>query len=253
MINQKRVIPILMLHKELLYNSTKFSNFRYIGDPLISVKIFNEKEAQEICLIDSGISRKNSKINFSLLESIASECFMPLSYGGGICSISDIEKLIRIGFEKIILNTVLHDNPSFLAKAITSFGSSTIVGCIDFKKIDNQYTVFTNGGRNTTHKTVQETATWLNNTGVGEIILNNIDLDGSMSGLDIQIISEVCSMVSVPVVAIGGIGQTNHIHEGFKTDLNAIGVGSFCVYKGPLNAVLINYPDKKRIKELTSQ
>lgn len=242
-----------MLHDELLYKSVQFDNLNYIGDPLIAVKIFNEKEAQEICIVDTDVSRNNSKINFKLLKDIAGECFMPLSYGGGISRKEEIRDLNRIGYEKVILNTVIHENPNFIKEAVQEFGSSTIIGCIDFKIEKNKYIVYKNGGKVSTNKTVEEVAFWLEEQEVGELLLNNIDCDGKFSGLDISIINEISKKVSMPVIASGGISSIESIKEGFKTGINAIAAGSIFVYKGRLNAVLINYPDKILLDKIICQ
>lgn len=250
--NSKRVIPFLMLHKGLLYKSKQFGEFNYIGDPLVAVKIFNEKEAQEICLVDTDISRNNGKINFDLLRDIAGECFMPLSYGGGVKTIEDIRKLNRIGFEKIILNSVIHENPDFVKQASTEFGTSTIIGGIDFRKQETEYLVFSHGGNKNTGKTVEEMAKFLESSGAGELLLNDIDRDGTMKGLDLELIENVSKMVSIPVIASGGVSDLNSIKEGFASGADAVAAGSLFVYKGPLKAVLINYPDRNKIESLNT-
>lgn len=242
-----------MLHNELLYKSKQFKDYTYIGDPLIAVKIFNEKEAQEICIVDTDITKKNKGINFELLSEIAGECFMPLCYGGGIKTIEDIRKLNRIGFEKVILNSAIHDNPDFIKEAVSVFGTSTIIGCIDFKKINGKYFVYKNGGTINTQKDVLEIAIWLENQGIGELLLNNIDLDGKMNSLDTNLISQVSRSINVPIIAAGGIKDLDSIKKGFKSGINAIAAGSMFVYKGPLNGILINYPDKKVLNQLYIQ
>lgn len=249
----RRVIPFLMLHNNLLYKSKQFKDYTYIGDPLIAVKIFNEKEAQEICIVDTDITKNSKEINFELLSEIAGECFMPLCYGGGIKTIEDIRKLNRIGFEKVILNSVIHDNPDFIKEAVGEFGTSTIIGCIDFKKINGKYFVFKNSGTINTQKEVLEIATWLEHQGIGELLLNNIDLDGEMDKLDNYLISQVSSSINVPIIAAGGIKGIDSIKKGFKSGINAIAAGSMFVYKGPLKAVLINYPDKEVLTQLYTQ
>lgn len=249
----RRVIPFLMLHNELLYKSKQFKDYTYIGDPLIAVKIFNEKQAQEICIVDTDITIQNKGINFKLLSEIAGECFMPLCYGGGIKTLNDIKTLNRIGFEKVILNSVIHDNPDFVKEAVREFGTSTIIGCIDFKKINGEHLVYKNGGTINTQKKVLQTAIWLENIGIGELLLNNIDLDGKMNKLNSGLISRVAKSINVPIIAAGGVSDLSSIKEGFKSGINAVAAGSMFVYKGPLKAVLINYPDKKVLNQLYLQ
>ena len=242
-----------MLHDELLYKSIEFNDYTYIGDPLVAVKIFNEKEAQEICIVDTDINRYKKEINFNLLKDIASECFMPLCYGGGVKTLDDIRTLNKIGFEKVILNTVIHDNPDFVKDAINEFGSSTIIGCIDFKIENNKYVIYKNGGKIKTNKNVEDLALWLQERQIGELLLNNIDRDGKLNGLDLKLLSRISKLVYVPIIAAGGISSIQNIKDGFKTGINAIAAGSIFVYKGPLKGILINYPDKSLLNQILGQ
>ena len=246
----KRVIPFLMLHDQLLYKSINFKHFNYIGDPLVAVKIFNEKKAQEICIVDTDVSRNNSKINFTLLKDIASECFMPLSYGGGVNSLEDIRKLNSIGYEKIILNTIVHTNKKLVKEAVKEFGSSTIIGCLDYKKINNQYNVFSHCGKVNTNSTISDILEFYNSCEVGEIFLNNIDRDGTLQGIDFSVFSEVIKNTSAPIMYSGGAESLEDISECFKLGINAVAAGSLFVYKGPLKAVLVNYPDREKLKKI---
>lgn len=247
----KRIIPFLMLHREQLFNSVQFQDYTYIGDPLIAMKIFNEKEAQEICLVDIDPSKYGTEINYALLSDIASECFMPLSYGGGVNSVEAIRKILYSGFEKIILNTALHSDFDLLAKASDEFGSSTIIGCIDYFERNGECFVQDKHGKSNTDAITY--AKRLEDSGAGELLLNNITRDGSKKGLNTDLISHISSQVSVPVIASGGVGNIADISAGLNAGANAVAASSLFVYKGNLDAVLINYPDKAIINQIRKQ
>ena len=247
----KRIIPFLMLHGEELYNSVQFGNYTYIGDPLIAMKIFNEKEAQEICLVDIDPSTYGKAINYALLADIAGECFMPLSYGGGVNSVETIRKILYSGFEKIILNTALHANFDLLANASNEFGSSTIIGGIDF--IESNGECFVQNKQLSTKTDVVSYAKRLEDSGAGELLLNNISRDGTKKGLNVDLIAQVANHVSIPIIASGGVGKTADLSAGLAAGANAVAASSLFVYKGNLDAVLINYPDKAVIHQIREQ
>jgi cyclase len=243
----KRIIPMLMLHNNLLYKSISFDNFNYIGDPLVAVKIFNEKEAEEICIIDADASRGASDINFSLLEDIASECFMPLSYGGGVKTIQDIMRLNQIGFEKIILNSVFYSNKSFVSEAVRIFGSSTIIGGIDYKFLENKNMCYYNGGMTKSSIDVVTAIKEMSNLGVGEILINSINFEGKMKGIDSVVLTDIQKYIKTPLIYSGGISSLDDVKNAFSLGADAVAVGSLFVYLGSFKAVLINYPDKEII------
>jgi cyclase len=249
MIN-KRIIPMLMLHDGLLFKSKQFKQLTYIGDPLVAVKIFNEKEAQEICIVDIDPGRSGTGINFELLKNIAGECFMPLSYGGGIKSISDIRKILYSGFEKVILNSEIHSNPQLLKDAVAEFGSSSIIGCIDYKEEKEEGVVYIKNAQLETKWTLVEYAKHLEINGVGELLLNNITRDGAMKGLNNSLVQKIANCTSIPIISGGGVGSLSDVKDGFKSGVDAIAVGSLFVYKGSLKAVLINYPDESVINNM---
>lgn len=248
-----RVIPLLMLHKEELYNSTQFGSFRYIGDPLIAVKIFNEKEAQEICLVDIDPSRENKPINFSLLQDIAGECFMPLSYGGGIRSLNDAQQIIYSGFEKIVVNSAAFHQPNLIGELVKELGSSTIVLSLDYKMTPKGRTVHVDGGKTNTGKSVLEWIQLHQDIGVGEILLNNMDLDGMQTGQDLPFLQSLTPHLTTSCISVGGIGNLSDIQQVLKTGIDSVAASSLFVYKGNLNAVLINYPDQQIIENLVEK
>lgn len=227
----------------------KFSNPNYIGDPRNAVKIFNEKEVDEICILDIEASRKGRGPNFNLIKEIADEAFMPLSFGGGITSLEDIQMLFEIGIEKVVLNTALFSHPELITQASKIYGDQSIVACFDIKKsLLGKYRLHSQGGK-TKHSV--DIATFLQkitNLGIGEILINSIDKDGMMTGMDVELISKIAEDSEVPVVACGGVGSLEHIEEVFsKTNVSGVGAGSFFVYQGKERGVLITYPSREEL------
>ena len=202
-----RVIPVLLLKNKGLVKSIQFKDHRYVGDPINAVKIFNEKEVDELMLLDIEASRLGKPPRIDVLEHIASECFMPLGYGGGVNSIKQIRELIQSGIEKISINTAALEKPTFINEACDQFGSSTIVGSIDVKKnIFGKYQVFS-------HKTSKSLAIdpfsfaeSLQKAGVGELFINMVDKDGTMEGYDLDFFKKLASSVDIPIIACGGCG-----------------------------------------------
>jgi len=252
---EKRIIPVLLIKNNGLVKTLKFKNSVYVGDPINAVKIFNEKLVDELIFLDIEASKEKRKPNLDLIYEIAAECFMPFSYGGGINNVEIIGDIIRAGAEKVIINQATFDDKNIIRKASAKFGSSTIVGSIDYKNIaNNDPMVFTNNGRKCRWIDPISHALNLEEQGVGEIFINSIDQDGTMEGYDSKFIKKLCSEVSVPVIACGGAGELNHLAMTAKeTGITALGAGSlFCFYK-TRKAVLINYPDRNKIKNIFSQ
>lgn len=245
-----RVIPTLLIEDGDLVKTVKFRKRTYIGDPINAVRIFNEEEVDELCLLDIS-SHRNHCINFDLLENIASEAFMPLSYGGGIISMEDAIKLFRIGFEKIILNTALFDNPEFVREAVSYAGSQSIVASVDYKKtLFGKQECFVDCGTRSTKSDVARYIRNIEELGVGEILLNSIENDGMMKGYDIDTIRSVTSITNLPVICVGGAGGLEDMKKALKEGrAHAMAAGSMFVFYGPRRAVLINYPTEKEQKE----
>lgn len=249
----KRVIPLLMLHRQQLYKSVGFGRFNYIGDPLVAVKIFNEMAAQEICLVDTDPCRNGGTPDFALLKDIAGECFMPLSYGGGIRSVADARKVLYSGFEKIVVNSALHQNPTLLNELVAELGSSSVVVSVDYKTRNGRATVHTEGGKNDTGKPLADYIRHAEDGGAGEILLTSIDHEGKMAGIDTAPLALLKNGLGIPLVVSGGIGSQAHIKEAFDHGADAVAAASLFVYKGAFNAVLINYPEKTQLKKLFAQ
>jgi cyclase len=251
MIIRNRIIPILLLKKGYLYKGKKFKNHKYIGEPINAVRIFNEKEVDELVFFDISATDDNLPPNFSMLHDIASECFMPLSYGGGVVSLEIIRELIMIGIEKVIINTQAVRNPEFVKNAVNYFGSSSIVASIDAKKnVFGSYKVYINSGKEKTNLCPIEWAINLEKMGVGEIIINSIDRDGTFSGYDWDLVNSVVKSVNVPVVAAGGASSLIDLSSMCRQYNASAAAGSLFVFQGKHNAVLITYPSQDEISFL---
>jgi cyclase len=249
-----RVIPCLLYDGNGLVKTVRFKDAVYIGDATNAIRIFNEKEVDELIFLDIKASAKKQKPDIELIKKIASECFMPLCYGGGINSLEDIKKVISVGVEKISLNTVAVENPSFVKEAAKTYGSSTVVVTIDYKKnIWGKLIVTGIGGTHKSKYNPVEFAQVMEEMGAGEIIVNSIERDGTMNGYDIETISSIVSKVSIPVIAMGGAGKLEHLSEAIKkAHVSAVAAGSMFVFQGRHKAVLINYPDKHLIDNINS-
>lgn len=247
-----RVIPTLLLNEGNLVKTIKFKDPNYLGDPINAVKIFNEKEVDELCLLDISASREGRPIDFELLKDIASEAFMPLSYGGGIKTVDEIHRLFKIGFEKVVINSSFIDNPELVREASRLSGCQSIVVSIDVKKqFTGKYISYTHGGTKKSGKEAKDLAKFAEECGAGEIIINSIDRDGMMQGYDTKLIREVAEAVSVPVVACGGAGGLSDLKLALtEGKAHAVTAGSMFVYYGRKKAVLINFPTEEEfIKE----
>lgn len=244
----KRVIPVLLLKGEGLYKTQRFKDPKYVGDPLNAIKIFNDKEVDEICVLDIEASQKG-KINFELIERLATECFMPLSYGGGITNVSDANRLFKSGVEKIIINGFNFISLDLINQLSQKYGNQAVIASVDVKQnLFGTYHVFkSNGKENTGIKPIDHIRKCIE-AGAGEILLNNIDRDGMMNGIDIKLINEIEKSIEVPIIVCGGIGNIEHIKDVFeKTNVNAVAAGSMFVFHGKHRAVLISYPNMSEL------
>jgi cyclase len=246
-----RVIPCLLLLNKGLVKTVRFKDPKYLGDPINAVRIFNDKEVDELVFLDITATIDNRRPPFEYLRNIASECFMPLSYGGGIKSIEDIKTILGIGVEKVCINSYAIEDPTFIRQASDLFGSSSISVSIDVKKnLFGKYKVCTHGGRQITDLNPVQVANLSASMGAGEILLNSIDRDGKMQGYDLELIRSVSKSVDIPVIACGGAGDIVHcvdaVHLG---GASAAAAGSMFVYYGRKKAVLINYPTPRQLAE----
>jgi imidazole glycerol-phosphate synthase subunit HisF len=239
-----RVIPVLLLQHKGFVKTIRFQKPVYIGDPVNSVKIFNDKEADELIIMDIAASAEKREPDYEYLQEIASECFMPLSYAGGVTTLHHIQKLIQCGIEKIVINSAFLQNPEFLKDAAGAFGSSSIVAAMDIKKnLLGKYKVYDHVKKRSTDLNPAEYAKSLQNLGAGELFLNNVDRDGTREGYDIKLIRHIASSVSMPVIACGGCSDLNDIKTVLsEAHASAAAAGSLFVFHGPHRAVLLSYP-----------
>ena len=246
-----RVIPCLLLKDEGLVKTVRFKNQKYLGDPINIVRIFNDKEVDELILLDITATVENRHPNFELLGKITSECFMPLGYGGGIREMEDVRKLLAIGVEKIIINTAAVENPSLIRDAANYTGSQAVVISMDVKKtLLGKYEVYVRSGGKSTGRDPAKFANEMEKQGAGEIIVNSIDRDGMMQGYDLELVRRVAESVTVPVVACGGAGTIQHLAEAIQAGASAAAAGSMFVFQGPLRGVLISYPAQVELKRV---
>jgi len=244
-----RVIPCLLLKNEGLVKTVKFKDPKYLGDPINIVRIFNDKEVDELVFLDILATVENRRPNFELLGKITSECFMPLGYGGGIRTLEDVKQLLSMGVEKIVLNTSAVENPSLIRAAADYAGSQAVVISLDVKKtLLGKYEVYTRGGKKGTGLDPVKFAVEMEKQGAGELFLNSIDRDGTMQGYDLELVRRVADSVTVPVVACGGAGNIQHLAEAIQAGASAAAAGSMFVFQGPLRGVLISYPAQEELK-----
>ncbi len=248
----RRVIPVLLLMNTGLYKTVNFKDQKYIGDPINTIRIFNEKYVDEIIILDILASVENRKPNIELLSQMASEAFMPLCYGGGIKTVDEIRLILRLGFEKVSINRQAVSNPELIIKASELFGSQSIVVSIDVKKsFWGKYEVVTDRARVNTKLDPIQFAIAMEKAGAGEIMLNSVDRDGMMNGYELGLLKTVSEAVSIPVIACGGAGKPSDLADAiYKGKASAVAAGSMFVFYGKHRAVLINAPAEEELKVL---
>ncbi len=245
-----RVIPALLIQDGGLVKSIKFKNHKYVGDPINAVKIFNEKEVDEIVLLDISATADKKAPNILAIKEIASEAFMPLGYGGGITKLEEIIELITAGVEKVILNTSAYENPKLVSDGAKYVGSQSVVVSMDVKKnIWGKYKVFVRNGTKNTDIDPLVYAKQMEQVGAGELLLNAIDRDGTFGGYDVDLIQSISSAVNIPVVAIGGAATLDDLVKAVRSGASAVSAGSMFVFQRPHRAVLISYPSQNKLKE----
>ncbi len=246
-----RVIPVLLLKNKGLVKSTKFKDHRYIGDPINAVKMFNDLKADELVFLDILASKEGRLISLNFVSKVGEEANMPFAVGGGIGTMEDIQKIIAAGAEKVIINTQAL-NLKFIREAADTFGSSTIVVCIDVKKkLFGKKQTWTLAGEKASGYNHVDFAKMMQDNGAGELIVQSIEQDGMMQGYDIPLIKAVSEAVTIPVIALGGAGNLSHLKQAYtEAYANGLAGGSMFVYHGARKGILINYPEKEAIKNL---
>lgn len=250
-----RVIPCLLLRGNGLVKTVRFRDPVYIGDPTNAVRIFNDKEVDELVFLDIVASREGHGPNFELLARITSECFMPLCYGGGVRTISQMRQLFALGVEKVALNTAAIERPDLVREAADDFGSSSVVAAIDVRRrLLGGYEVVALGGRRRTGLDPVALAVQMERQGAGEVFLNSVDRDGTMTGYDIDLVRSVSAALSIPVIACGGAGSLHDLARVISEGgASAAAAGSMFVFHGRHRAVLITYPSQAELKHALAQ
>jgi cyclase len=249
-----RVIPCLLMKDGGLVKTRRFKDPVYVGDPINAIRIFNEKEVDELALLDISATAQGRAPNFELIEEIASECFMPLAYGGGVRTMAQVKQLLRLGVEKIIVNSALHSDPEFVREAARTFGSQAIVASMDVKrKLLGRQEVFTKNAGTATGIDPVTFARQAQQLGVGEILLTAVDRDGTMVGYDLDLVAKVAQAVNVPVIASGGASSLADFGAAVRQGhASAVAAGAMFVFYGPHRAVLISYPDYDKLRAALS-
>jgi cyclase len=250
-----RIIPCLQLIDNALVKTVKFSNHSYIGDPINTVRIFNELEVDELCFLDIRATLEKRSPNLEILRQIAEECFMPLSYGGGVKDCETAKKILSIGFEKIVINTAAMENIHLISEIAGHSGNQSIIGSIDIKKnIWGNYKVYTHDGTKNTDLDPIAYAQKLEKLGVGELLITSMDQDGTWKGFDIEILKNIAACVNIPIIANGGAGSIHDIGEVVsKAGVSAVAIGSMVVYQKKGLGVLVNFPDKSELSAVLNE
>lgn len=238
----QRLIPCLLLSAGRLVKTVRFKDRIYVGDPINAVRVFNDKEVDELTLLDIDATRKRTPIDYELIADVAGEAFMPVCYGGGVSSLDQIERLFTLGIEKVSINSAAVDDPELLSRAADVFGSQSIVGAVDVARSRLRGDrVVVAGGTRRTDRSPLDHARRLAAAGAGEILLNSVDRDGTRGGYDLGLIRDVADAAAVPVVALGGAGALHHCRQVWDVGA-AAAAGSIFVLHGPRRGVLISYP-----------
>jgi cyclase len=249
-----RIIPSLLLQDNGLVKTVNFKNPKYVGDPINAVKIFNEKEVDELAIFDIDATTKGLEPNYGLIERIANQSRMPLCYGGGVKTVEQAQKIFSLGVEKIALSSAVLQNPELITKIGDHVGSQSVIVVLDVKKkLFGGYEVFTHNGKKGTGINPFKFVELAQSLGAGEIIINSIDQDGVMKGYDMALIDKIREKISLPLTVLGGAGSLNDIKEVInKHQIIGVAAGSLFVFKGVYKAVLINYPPREEKEKLYS-
>lgn len=238
-----RVIPCLLVRGNGLVKTRRFKDAVYVGDPVNAIRIFSEKEVDEIAVLDIDASREGREPNYELISEMAGEAFMPMAYGGGVRTLDQVRRLIRSGVEKVVVNTAATESTDLLTEAAAVFGSQAVVGAVDVKRtLLGGCKVVARSATVDVKVSLEDHVRRLAGAGAGEILLTSVDRDGMMNGYDLDLIKRVAQCVSVPLVACGGAGTIDHLSQAIREGASAVCAGSMFVFHGKHRAVLINYP-----------
>ena len=248
-----RIIPCLLIQNGGLVKTVKFSDPKYVGDPINAVKIFNEKYADELVVLDIDATAKNIEPNYKQIAYLSAECRMPLCYGGGIKTAQQAKKIVSLGVEKVAISSAAIERPSLLTEMADEVGKQSVVAVLDVKSkfFSKTLEVWTHNGKNNTKKNYLDVAVELVEKGAGEVVLNSIDNDGMMKGYNLEAAEALRKAVNVPITILGGAGSLDHMQQVInKCGVVGVSAGSFFVFKGPYKAVLISYPTQLQKDEM---
>ncbi len=247
-----RIIPCLLVRNKGLVKTVKFGPSKYVGDPINAVKIFNEKEADELIVLDIDATANGSAPDFVMIQKLAAACRMPLCYGGGVTTIEQAKRIIGLGVEKVAISSAALADPKLINAIAAEIGSQSVVVVLDVKKsLFGKYEVYTRNGQKSTGRSPVEVAQQAEKLGAGEIVINSIDNDGQMKGYDLDLAAKVCEVIHLPMSMLGGAGSLSDIGR-LVTVCGVVGAaaGSLFVFKGTYRAVLINYPDQAQKEDI---
>ena len=244
-----RIIPCLLVHKKGLVKTKKFSDPKYVGDPINAVKILNEKEVDELIVLDIDATSESRQPDFEMIKNLANECRMPFCYGGGVTTVEQAKKIISLGAEKVALSHSAISNTNLLRSIAKEVGNQSVVVILDIKKRGiikgGGYDLYTKNGELKANVKILDFIAELNSVGIGEIVINSIDNDGVMNGYDFQLIDLIQNHTDLPITVLGGAGTLEHIKDVIsRYKIIGVAAGSLFVFKGKYNAVLINYPNR---------
>ena len=246
-----RVIPALLVRNGGLVKTLKFKNPQYVGDPINAIRIFNEKEVDELLVLDISASKESQEPNYGLIEKFAGECFMPLAYGGGVTTVEQAARLFGLGVEKVCIQTAALRDLTLVSRLADRFGSQSVLVSVDVKRNwlgKIQIYGFADG--KTRHEPWLELFKRVVTLGAGEVVLNAVDRDGTLAGPDLELIRTAAESISVPLIAVGGIGNLADIKAAVEAGASAVAAGAFFVFHGPHRAVLITYPKYQELENL---
>jgi cyclase len=247
-----RIIPSLLIQDNGLVKTVNFKNPKYVGDPINAVRIFNEKEVDELAIFDIDATVLGKEPNYSLIERLANQSMMPLCYGGGVETVEQAQRIFSLGVEKIALSSAVLTNPGLITQIADRVGSQSVIVVLDVKKkLLGGYEVYTHNGKKSTGINPLKFVEEAQRLGAGEIVINSIDKDGLMKGFDLDLIEKVREKITLPMTVLGGAGSLSDIEKIIsKHGVIGIAAGSLFVFKGPYKAVLINYPSREEKNNL---
>lgn len=240
--HRPRLIPILLISDGGLVKGWQFANHTYVGDPINVVRIFSQKEVDELIILDIDASRTGRDPDYDLIDEITTNCFMPVAYGGGVSTFEQAKRILALGVEKICLQTAILNDLEFVRQLSDRYGTQAIVASVDVARVHGDNRVFHAA------EAAAQPRSWMDvmidavQAGVGEVLLTSVDREGTMTGVDLALVTEAAKAIDVPLIAHGGVGSLQHVQEALGAGADAVGAGSFLVFSGPHRAVLITYP-----------